>query len=220
MTPDRRRGAWIAVVVALSALFAILAHASLVEGVPPTVGALLSLVPVTVIALWALRRTHHRILLLIALALVAAGMALDWTVMERHFPDLLFLEHAGANLVLAIVFGRTLASGHEALVTRFARLLHAAVPPEVERYTRKVTVAWTLFFVTLFGLSCALYLGGMLAAWSVLANLLTPILIASMFLVEYTVRHRVLPNWERIGILGGLRAFSRHFSTARFEAPR
>jgi uncharacterized membrane protein len=220
VTPDQRRGSWIALVVVLSALFAVLAHASLVEGVPPTVGALLSLVPVTAIALWALRRTHHRILLLAALALLGAGMALEWKMFERHFPDLFFVEHAGVNLALAIVFGRTLARGHEALVTRLARILHVTLPPEVERYTRQVTVAWTLFFLTIFGLSCALYLGGMLAAWSVLANLLTPILIAAMFVVEYAVRHRVLPHWERTGILGGIRAFSRHFATARFEAPR
>jgi uncharacterized membrane protein len=63
----------------------------------------------------------------------------------------------------------------------------------------------------LFLLSCALYLGGFLAAWSLLANILTPILIAAMFVVEYAVRHRVLPGWERVGVLGGIRAFSRHF---------
>jgi uncharacterized membrane protein len=220
VTPDRRGGAWIAVAVVLSVLFAVLAHASLVEGVHPTVGALLSLVPVIGIALWALRRTHHRILLLAACALIGGATALEWKAFERHFPDLFFIEHAGANLVLAIVFGRTLAGEHEALVTRFARIVHASVPPEVERYTRQVTVAWTVFFLTMFALSCVLYLGGMLAAWSVLANLLTPILIASMFVVEYAVRHRVLPHWERTGILGGIRAFSRHFGSARFEAPR
>jgi len=41
-----------------------------------------------------------------------------------------------------------------------------------------------------------------------------------MFVAEYGVRHRVLPNWERVGIFGGIRAFARHFQSARFEAPR
>ena len=62
MTPDQRGGAWIAVAVVLSVLFATLAHASLLESVHPTVGALLSLIPVVAIALWALRRTHHRLI--------------------------------------------------------------------------------------------------------------------------------------------------------------
>jgi hypothetical protein len=41
-----------------------------------------------------------------------------------------------------------------------------------------------------------------------------------MFVVEYGVRHRALPNWERVGILGGVRAFSRHFASSRAQAPR
>jgi len=48
-------------------------------------------------------------------------------------------------------------------------------------------------------------------AWSLLANILTPLLVGAMFVVEYAVRLRVLPNWERVGILRGVRAFSRHF---------
>ena len=94
---------------------------------------------------------------------------------------------------------------------RFARLLHGTLPVEVERYSRRVTAAWTIFFATLFALSCTLYFGGFLAAWSVLANILSPILTVAMFMVEYAIRHRVLPQWERVGLLGGIRAFSRHF---------
>ena len=220
MNPDRRKRSWMALAVVLSAAFAVLAHASIVEGVPPAVGALLSLIPIVIIAASLLRRSRHRIALLALVALAGVAIVLGWGTLERHFPSVLFLEHAGINLMLAIVFGRTLAAGRDPLVTRFARLLHREVPPEVEAYTRRVTIAWTIFFATLFVLSCVLYLGGFLAAWSVLANLASPILVGAMFVVEYVIRHRVLPDWERVGILGGLRAFSRHFGTARFEAPR
>lgn len=92
--------------------------------------------------------------------------------------------------------------------------------PEVLRYTRRVTAAWTLLFVALFAASCALFFGGFVAAWSLLANIVSPLLLGAMFVVEYAVRLRVLPHWERVGILGGIRAFSRHFDSARFEAPR
>jgi len=77
-----------------------------------------------------------------------------------------------------------------------------------------------VFFASMFTLSCALYLGGLHAAWSLLANFLNAILVVALFVVEYAVRHRVLPNWERAGILGGVRAFSRHFGQARPEAQR
>jgi uncharacterized membrane protein len=207
--------AWIALGIALSAAFAIAAHAALIEGTPPAVGAAVSVVPVMLLT-WVLARRSRSSALLVA-ALVAAALAtwLSWAALEQHFPDLLFVEHAATNLLLAVVFGRTLSQGRESLVTTFARLVHGALPPEVERYTRRVTLAWTLFFAAMFTVSCALYLSGQRALWSMFANFATPIGVGAMFALEYAIRHRVLPHWERVGIMGGVRAFSRHFSQAR-----
>lgn len=220
MTPELRRRSWVALAVVLSIGYAILAHASLVSSVSPTVGTLLALTPITLFALWAVRRSKRRALGTAALAATAVAAWLGWGTLERHFPDIFFVEHATTNLMLAFLFGRTLAAGREPLVALFARLVHGSIPPEVERYTRQVTLAWTLFFATLFTVSCALYFGNFLAAWSLLANILSPILITAMFVVEYAVRLRALPHWEQVGIMGGIRAFSRHFGAARFEAPR
>jgi len=214
VTAAPRGRAWVALGVGLAVAFAILAHAAIIEGIPPAAGAALSLVPILLIAIWAVRRSRRRAAVLAAIAAAALGLWLGWGQLERRFPDLFFLEHAGSNLVLALVFGRTLLAGREPMVGRFARAVHGHLPPEVERYTRQVTVAWTIFFVLLFATSCALYLGRFLEAWSLLANILTPLLVGAMFVVEYAVRLRVLPNWERVGILRGVRAFSRHFAHA------
>jgi uncharacterized membrane protein len=207
--PGGRR-AWVALAVLLSVGFALMAHFAIIDELTPTTGALLSLIPLAALALWALRRSRHRALAWSALLAIAAALWMGWGTLQRHFPDLFFLEHAGVNLALAILFGRTLFGGREALCTRFARLLHGTLPAEVERYSRNVTVAWTVFFATLFTLSSTLYLAGFIAAWSLLANILSPILTVAMFVVEYGVRHRLLPEWERVGLLGGIRAFSRH----------
>lgn len=220
MTGGRRTRLQVVVVVALSVSFALLAHAALVDGIPPTAGAALSLVPAALLAWWLVSRTQHRIVAAVALSALAAGLWLGWPQLERHFPDVLFIQHAAINLALGIVFGRTLFGGREPLVTTFARLVHGSLPPEVERYSRRVTLAWTIFFATLLAASCALYLAKQQAAWSFLATIASPVLIATMFVAEYFVRHRVLPDWERVGILGGIRAFTRHFQSARFEAPR
>ena len=210
----------VALAAMVAAGFAFAAHAALVRGLPPSAGALLSLVPLALLASWIFRRTRHRVIALAVLALAAAGCALEWPLLERHFPGVFFLEHAGGNLLLAAVFGRTLARDREPLVSTFARIAHGGLTPELARYTRRVTIAWTLFFLVLFTLSTLLYFGGYEAAWSTFANLLSPLLVGAMFAVEYAVRHRVLPDLERIGILGGARAFSRHFAAARAEAPR
>lgn len=208
---SRASRAWVSLAVVLSVSFALLAHFAIIDSVTPTVGALLSLLPVAALALWAARRSRQRVAAVLAFAVAGIALWLGWGTLERHFPSLFFVEHAGMNLVLAVVFGRTLAGGREPLCARFARLVHGTIPPEVERYARKVTVAWTIFFASLFVASTALYMGGFLAAWSLLANIVSPILIAAMFVVEYAVRYRVMPHWERVGVLGGIRAFSRHF---------
>jgi uncharacterized membrane protein len=205
---------WVALAVVVSAALALLAHGALIDRLPARVGAAVALVPVALVIAWLLRRSRHRAIAFAALVALVATAAIYWGEIERHFPDVFFVEHAGGNLLLAFVFGRTLVGGREPLVTRFARIMHPVLPPEVERYTRRVTLAWTILFLTLLGLSCTLYFAGMPAAWSVLANIVNPVAIVAMFVIEYAVRLRVLPDWERVGILGGVRAFSRHFSAA------
>jgi uncharacterized membrane protein len=220
VTPGRRSSLQVALLVVVSVAFAVLAHAAIVKGISPTVGALLSLVPASLFVAWAVSRTRHRVAAGVVLALAAVALVLGWPQLERRFPDVFFLQHVAINVALAVAFGRTLFGGREPLVTRFARMIHGDLPPEVVRYSRQVTIAWTALFIAICAASIGLYLGGWLAAWSFLANFLNPALIVAMFMLEYAVRHRVLPEWERVGVLGGVRAFSRHFQAARFEAPR
>jgi uncharacterized membrane protein len=220
VTPLPRNRALVALGIVLSAAFAILAHAAIVEHVPRSVGAALSLVPLSIVVVLAARRSRHPVAAAALAALGAAALWAGWGELERHFADVFFVEHAGINLLLAVLFGRTLATGHEPLCARFARLVHGTIPPEVARYARGVTVAWTIFFAAMFALSSALYLGGAREAWSLLANFLTVPLVVAMFVVEYVVRYRVLPHWERPGILGGVRAFTRHFGQPRAGTSR
>ena len=229
MTPERRKRAAAACAVALSLACAVLAHVAIVRGRSPLMGALLALLPIAVLVGVTLRRSGTRAgtraktrawAAGALLALAAVLLWLEWGALERNFPRVFFLEHLGANLALAIAFGCTLRTGADPMCTRFARALHGTLPPEVERYTRHVTLAWSAYFAAIAALSAALYLGGYLAAWSLLANILNPVLVALMFAVEYAVRLRVLPHWERTGILGAWQAFSRHFGAARVVAPR
>ena len=215
-----RQRALVALAVAVSVAFVVLAHAAMTRGLPASMGAALSLVPLALVLYVVLRRSGHRVALAL-LALAAFALWLGWDKLEARFPDLLFVEHAGMNLALAFLFGRTLAAGREPLVTRFARIVHGGdMPPGVERYTRGVTVAWTVFFATLFAVSAGLYFGGFATAWSFLANILSPVLIAGMFLGEYALRHWALPDQEHVGILTGVRAFMQHVRNARAEPQR
>src|ERR1044071_2801817 len=56
------------------------------------------------------------------------------------------LAHAGAYLALLWYFGRTLRPGREPLITRIARRIHGSVPPEMDCFTRPLTVGLCVFF--------------------------------------------------------------------------
>ena len=220
MTAPRALRARTALAVAGSVAFALAAHAAIVRGISAPAGALLALVPLAILVLSLARRSAFR---LAAIVLLIVGAAVAWRMFPAltvNFPSLFFLEYAGGQLVLAFIFGRTLRKGREPLVTQFARAFHGEMPPEVARYTRGVTIAWTIFFIALFAASCTLYGMGRLHEWSLLANIVSPLLVGTMFIVEYIVRHRMLPDLERAGLFAGVRAFSRHFRPAQSQTGR
>lgn len=124
---------------------------------------------------------------------------------------LYLLQHVGINLVLGLMFGRSLTGGREPLVTTVASLVHEVMTPVLLRYTRQVTVAWTIFFFAMAVVSILLFLLAPIGVWSVFANILTLPLVALMFIAENEVRKRILPAEDQIGILGALRAFRANF---------
>jgi uncharacterized membrane protein len=208
----------VALVVAASGACAFFAHRAISQGESSATAALVALVPVAVVLLAIGRRMRHPLAVL--LIMVAAGLAAwwGWSDLEHHVADVFFVEHAGIMLALALLFGRTLRRGREPLCTRFARIVHGTLEPRVSTYTRKITVAWTAFFVAMCAASCILFLSGQREAWSLLANILTPVLIPLLFVVEYAVRRWALPHHDSGGILAGVRAFRRHMAGS--HAPR
>ncbi len=92
-------------------------------------------------------------------------------------------------------------------MTALARLVHEEMTPELLGYTRRVTAAWTAFFLAMAALSILLFAFAPIEVWSVFANLLAMPLVAVMFIVENEVRKRVLPLRDQVGILAAVRAF-------------
>lgn len=96
-------------------------------------------------------------------------------------------------------FALTLRPGHEPLITAMARRMHG-LTPEMIRYTRKVTIAWSLFFAAQLATSVGLFCFAPLTVWSFFVNVLDVPLVAAMFAGEYAVRLRVLDDPPRHSI--------------------
>ena len=170
------------------------------------------LVVLTAAAAWG---AGHRLL---ALAGGVAALLLALQAWSGHgLPArwLYLAQHAGIHLALAAWFGATLRRGAEPLVTALARRVHREFPPEMARYTRQVTLAWTLYFAAMALASVLLFATGEFAHWSLLANLLTPVFTAAMFVGEYLVRYWLHPDFERVSLQLALQAWRSHGAPQR-----
>ncbi len=146
-------------------------------------------------------------------ALLAAGaLALAAHAMNggRITPQLLYLaQHAGVHLALGLWFGSTLLAGRTPLITSVARHLHGELPQAQVRYTRQVTLAWVVYFMTLTAASLLLFVAAPFSVWSLFANLLTPLALVAMFAGEYLLRYRLHPEFERVSMRAAIAAY-RH----------
>jgi uncharacterized membrane protein len=117
-----------------------------------------------------------------------------------YLPWLYFAQHVAMFTALGAWFGTSLRPGRDALVTRFARVSESSLSAEGIAYTRRVTLAWTLFFAAVAATSVALFFFAPLELWSAFANLLTLPLVGAMFVAEYAVRTRACPELARGGL--------------------
>lgn len=185
--------------------YLLLAHFTTASGEHGTLGALLAVVPYMGAALLVAARARHRLPALGLWAAAALLLWLRWPVVEARFEWVYLIQHVATFGLLAIGFGRSLGNG-EPMITRFARLVHGELAPALERYTRGATLAWTLFFAAMTLSSLGLFFFGPLPLWSLLVNILTPVLVGVMFAGEFLARLLLLPPGLRTGLVESVRA--------------
>jgi uncharacterized membrane protein len=169
-------------------------------------GLIVVVAPLLAIALAAATRTKHRGWLL---PLWVLGCGMLWLLrapLGRHFEWGAYFEHLGFNLAMAYVFGRTLAAGRPPLCSQFAAMVHGTLTPAIAHYTRQITVAWTVFFLMIAGVSTLLFAVSSVVVWSTFANYMTLPLVAVMFVGEHAWRRVALPNMQRSSMFAAARA--------------
>lgn len=202
----RRILRWLGI-AALVIGYPLLAHYTNNPAHSGSLGALVAVAPVVLIALVLAWNSPQRSVMLGVLMLSCVALWAGWSALELHFGLVYWLQHVGMQLILFMTFGRTLIAGRQPLCTRFAEAVHAPLTPQHELYARQVTVAWTLFFAAMALTSTLLFFLAPLASWSIFANFLTLPLVTSMFIAEYRVRKWVLPDIQNAHILDAVRAF-------------
>lgn len=195
------------VVLLLCVGYQILVHSAVTGAQSEVVRLALTLLPLLILAWWVTMRSRNKPLWLPIL--LAAGTAtyllagLDgWGLAAAYG-----IPHAAIYLFLLWLFGHTLMSGKEPLITRLARRVHGALLPDLEAYTRRLTVAWCGFFVGQLAISALLFEFSSPGTWSVFINLLNFPLLALMFAGEYLYRITRHPGFPHASIPTAIAAF-------------
>ena len=205
---------WLAIAAGLIG-YPLLAHYTTGAAHNPRLGALVALAPAVAIGVLFAWHSARRSIMLGGLVLACAILAAFWPLLEGHFGLVYWLQNTAMQLILLMTFGRTLIAGRQPLCTRFAEALYGPVSSEHRIYTRQVTIAWSIFFAALAAISTLLFFLAPLPIWSIFANFLTLPLVAVMFLAEFAVRKRMLPDIQQMHLLDAVRAFTNDSARPR-----
>jgi uncharacterized membrane protein len=197
----------LAAVIAFVVAYAGLSHYANSAARTHDLGVCLALGPVLVLGLVLIWRWTRWFMALSAAAAAAMLLHHYWAVLERSFAVVYLLQEAGFYSLMAASFGLSLRRNRMALCTRLADKLHGPLSAAEVRYTRRVTAAWALFFVAIIAVTLGLFLFAPLRIRSMFANFYVWPLIGLMFVAEYAVRRRVLPQVSRAGILAAVRVY-------------
>jgi uncharacterized membrane protein len=202
---------WIpAAALLLACAWPLALHAAVLLGAPHWVPRLTAAALALAAALWAAaQRTARAALAATGIALAACAAALAAPQLLLYAPPVLI------NASLAVAFAASLR-GSEPVITRFARLEHDPLPPELALYTRRLTLAWAMLFAGMGAAALALAARGSLQAWSTFTYVVCYLLVAALFAGEYAYRrwrfrhyrHASLPELARNVRRAGL--FPRH----------
>ena len=195
--------------VALAGIAYVLGSYWLMSNAPgSTWHAVIVVAPMLVLGAVVAWRRRQRVFAVVAV-LVAAGLLFQARDGGGLSAQAIYVaEHISIHVLLAIVFGLTLRGRRESLITVLARRVHGSLTPDMATYTRKVTWAWTLYFLTMAALSLALFVFAPFATWALFAGLATPLAMLALFLGEHVLRYRLHPEFERATLTQAVRAYA------------
>jgi uncharacterized membrane protein len=201
-----RRLQFAAVIVFLAA-YSGLSHFSNSAPRAQDLGAGLALAPMLTIGFILIWRWSGPLPALLAAAAAAFILRRYWPLFTQNFSIVYLIQQCGFYAIMALGFARSMLKGRVPLCTQLADKVHGPLTALELRYTRSVTAAWVLFFLLNIAVTFLLFEFTPLRIWSLFVNFCALPLVLLMFVAEYAVRRRVLPQVQRNGLLATLRVY-------------
>jgi uncharacterized membrane protein len=197
----------LAAVLLLFIAYSLLSHYSNLDPQAHDLRTMLALAPMLTLGLVLLWRWNGALVTLLAAAATAYLLRAFWPLFAQNFSIVYLIQQVGFYSIMAFTFGRSLRAGRVPLCTQIADRVHGPLSALELRYTRKVTLAWAIFFLLNLAATFILFEFAPLRVWSVFANFCTLPLILLMFAGEYAIRRRTLPQVHGSGLIDALRVY-------------
>jgi uncharacterized membrane protein len=201
------RRAQLAAVLLFLVAYSVLSHYSNLNPQAHDLRTLLALAPMLTLGLILVWRWSGFLIALLAAAAAALLLRAFWPLFAQNFPIVYLVQQVGFYFIMAFTFGRSLRKGRVPLCTQLADKVHGPLSALELRYTRRVTLAWVIFFLLNLAANFFLFEFAPLRVWSMFVNFCSLPLILLMFVAEYAVRRRVLPQIQRSGLIATLRVY-------------
>ncbi len=186
------------------AVYAALSYYSNAEPEAKSLGAALSVGPVTLIGLaLAWRWLHRGAAALITLA-VAVILVRYWSIFRDHFEWADLAQQVAIYALVAVSFAHSLVGGRVSTCAQIAIRLHGPLSPPEIAYMRRATLAWALFYAGIAAAVLVLYFLVPIRIWSIFVNFVVFALIALAAVVDHLLRKKLLPP-RAGGLLTALR---------------
>jgi uncharacterized membrane protein len=154
--------------------------------------------------------------LLVGAAIAAVAAAMLWPGLPARSAGRAIggICHAVAYAWLLTWFAASLRPDREPVVTELARKLRQTMPATVIGYTRRVTIAWSVFFTAQLAVSAALLITAPAGVWSSFVNLWNLPLVATMMLAEFSCRWFLFRHEQPTGLIETLAGLRRIAGTS------
>jgi uncharacterized membrane protein len=141
---------------------------------------------------------------------LVCGALIWWLVVEGHGLYALYVPPAAIPAALFLLFAGSLRAGSTPLVTRIATTMHdGALPEDLVKYTRQVTVLWAGVCATLFLSAVLLAMFATPVLWSLLTNVVHYLVLGLVFVLEYGWRRLRFRHHEHLGLFQFLRRMAQ-----------
>ena len=129
---------------------------------------------------------HHRWFSAVILFSIIASIL--YFIQQANIQYLLFLPPLLIIFSFFMLFAQSLAAGKTPLISLYAKLLGDKLEERHLRYNRNLTILWSVFFFVLGTSSILLALFGSFDNWSLFTHVISYLLVAVFFVIEFIYR--------------------------------